>query len=197
MQLLNILSDWEKQDSSQNLTLELSAYSPGDAHHDFQDNAGLQHDYPNLDPISTQRDYILRYEQNIRSGDNQLNDPFHGYLGGEHSSASTPERHPECIAKRLIRPLEFDFFDVLPDRPEFLATPRHRLPEVKMISSFLLRRQFYRELSPLAFGQLLRETLTGLYVLLPPPLHLLFCLDFLFLFSNPSYRAAVSSVSGG
>lgn len=142
----------------------------------------------------------MRYEQNNTSGDNQLNDPFHGFLGGEHSSTSTRKRHPEYIAKRLIRPLEFDFFGVQPDRPEFLATPRHRLPEVKMISSFVLRRQFYRELSPFAFGQLLRETLTGLYVLLPPPLHLHFRSLFFFPFfplSNPPYYAAFSSIPGG
>lgn len=139
----------------------------------------------------------MRYEQNNTSGDNQLNSPFHGYLGGYHSSATTPKAHPEYIAKRVIRPLEFDFFGVQPTRPESFATRRHRLPEVKMISSFVLRRQFYRELAPLAFGQLLRETLTGLYVLLPPPLHLHFCLYFLFLFSNPPHYAAVSSKSGG
>lgn len=37
-----------------------------------------------------------------------------------------------------------------------------RLPEVKMVTSLLFRRQYYRELSPSALGRLLDESLTGL-----------------------------------
>jgi hypothetical protein len=159
--LLNILSSWEKKDSNQDLTLELSAYSPSDAKHCFQDNAALQNDYPNLGSISTQRDYIIRYETGLASGNNQLNDVFHGFSAGQYDSllAETP-RHPEAIAQRLIRPLEFDFFGI----PSKDARSKGMLPQVKMISSFVLRRQFYRELCPSAFSKLFRETLIGLYV---------------------------------
>lgn len=159
--LLNILSGWEKKDSNQDLTLELSAYSPSDQKHCFQDNATLQNDYPNLDSIGIQRDYIIRYEKGLANGDNQLNDIFHGFSAGQYNStlAETPH-HPEAIAQRLIRPLEFDFFGV----PSNDARSKGTLPQVKMISSFVLRRQFHRELCPFAFRKLFRETLIGLYV---------------------------------
>lgn len=141
--------------------MELSAHSPSDSDHCFRDNAGLREDYPNLDPMSTQRDYIMRYEKDITSGFKQLNDPFHGFSTGQYSSASTgTSLHPEDIAERLIRPLKFNFLYV----PLNQGQTEYRLPEVKMISSFILRRQFYRELCPYTFSKLLRETLIGLYV---------------------------------
>lgn len=115
----------------------------------------------------------MRYGKDITSTQGPLHNPsFHGFSDGQYSSISarTP-LHPERIAARLIRPLEFDFSDVAPNQ----AQSKHRLPEVKMISSFILRRQFYRELSPFTFGKLLRETLIGLYVE-SPPMQLLTCL---------------------
>lgn len=103
----------------------------------------------------------MRYEKALTSGNYQLNDPFHGFSTGRYRSVSTgTSLRPENIAERLIRPLEFDFFKVRPNQ----AQSKHRLPEVKMISSFILRRQFYRDLSPYTFNKLLQETLTGLYV---------------------------------
>lgn len=155
--LLDILSRWEKRDPNhkQDLTLELSAQSKSDSRHYFRGDAGLQPEYPNLGPVSAQRDYIMRYEQDITSGKDPLNDPVHGYSAGQFTGNATslgiPYR-PQSAAERVIKPLDFDFF---PSREK-------RFPEVKMISSFVLRRQFYRELEPRAFGILLHEALTGL-----------------------------------
>lgn len=154
--LLSILSTWERCDPDQDLTLEFSAYSPSDPHHYFQDNPGLQTSYPNLDPISIQRDYIIRYKQDVSSGESQLNDAFHGFSAGQYTSSTAIPHLSRArnIAERLIRPLEFDFSGI--------PANERRLPEVKMISTFTTRRQFYRDLCPHTFGKLLQEALTGL-----------------------------------
>lgn len=134
--------------------MEFSAYSPSDPHHYFQDNPGLQTGYPNLDPISIQRDYIIRYKEDITGGESQLNDAFHGFSAGQYSSSAAILHRTQNIAERLIRPLEFDSFGI--------PANEHKLPEVKMISTFTIRRQFYRDLCPHTFSKLLQEALTGL-----------------------------------
>lgn len=140
----------------QDLTLELSAQSPSDARHCFRGDAGLQPDYPNLGPVSAQRDYIMRYEQDITSGEKPLNDTAHGYSAGQFTgspaSLGTPNR-PQGAAERVIKPFSIvsSFFRV-----------KSRLPEVKMVSTLLVRRQFYRELDTNALVKLLRDALTDL-----------------------------------
>ncbi|KAI3391329.1 hypothetical protein diail_7520 [Diaporthe ilicicola] len=159
--ILSILSNWEKSDTNhgQDLTLELSASSPSDSQHSFRDYPGLQDDYPSLCQASTQRDYIVRYGQDITRGDKQLNDPFHDFSGGQHNSVQPQSwRSDQFVAERLIRPLLLDTFGVRFKRGQ----SKKSLPEVKMVSSFLLRRQFFRELHPIALCRLLRESLVCL-----------------------------------
>jgi hypothetical protein len=97
----------------------------------------------------------MRYERNLTSGDNPLDDIFHGFFAGHYSRILAGVAHdPKDSAKRVIRPLYFDFFGIPPDK--------RKLPEVKIISSFVLRRQFYRELNPCTFSKLLKEALVGL-----------------------------------
>lgn len=66
--------------------------------------------------------------------------------------AETSYRAPD-IPERLIRPLEFDSFGLPPNK--------HKLPEVEITSSSIVRRQFYRELCPHTLSRLLREALTS------------------------------------
>jgi hypothetical protein len=159
--LLNILSDWERHypDRNDGLTLELSAHSPCDAEHCFQDDAGLQPDYPHLDPIRTQRDYIIEYEKSFfnprdlpsHKSIRRLRHGFRNPIGFNSNIQAAPLG---SAAKRQIRPLQFDNSSGKGEK--------YQLPTVRMISSLVVRRQFYREMSPLSFGRLLREALTEL-----------------------------------
>lgn len=125
----------------------------------YQDHIGLQDDYPYLADSIVQREYAMRCHHDMNSKKNQLNDKFHGFKDGR---PQVPPQHPfmvmNMVGNRLIRPLDFDFFGVRFKRGQ----SKDRLPEVKMVASFLIRRQYYRELCPDAFSRLLIESLTGL-----------------------------------
>lgn len=150
--LLDILSTWEKNnvDHHPNLTLELSAHSPSDGQHVFQNEVGLRNTYPYLAGIGVQRQYMKQHR-----GD-EANDPFHSFEIGQSLPAQLKRVH---MAGRLIpQPLEFDFFGVRFKRGQ----SKDHLPRVKTISSFLIRRQCYRNVCPLALGRLFSESLTNL-----------------------------------
>ncbi|ROW02405.1 hypothetical protein VMCG_06077 [Cytospora schulzeri] len=159
--LLDILSTWENCDSGhgQELTLELSAHSPSDSQHIFQDEIGLQDDYPYLADSRVQKEYIMRCHNNMTSNNNRLKDDFHKFKTG--SSLAYPHQQQlemNLMANRLIRPLDFDFSKT----PIRRGQSKKRLPKVKMVTSLLIRRQYYRELCPSALGRLFTESLTGL-----------------------------------
>lgn len=115
--LLDILSTWESSDAGhgQELSLELSAHSLSDSQHMYQDQIGLQDDYPYLADSKVQRDFMMRCHHDATSKKNQLNDEFHELEDGKRHSLYL-HRHTrwlmEAMAKRLIRPLDFNFFDV-------------------------------------------------------------------------------------
>lgn len=167
---MDTLSRWEKTDTNhgQQLTLELSAHSPSDSQHLLKGDAEHEDDYPYRAGIAAQRDYIANHPVEVR----RLAPTLHEQI------ASAPTVHdlnnlvlPYTVdsnnpfpnlnggsAARLISPLTFDTFKVK-FRPE---QRRDRLPEVKMVSSFLMRRQYYRMLGVFALRTLVTESLTGL-----------------------------------
>lgn len=163
--LLDILSTWEKRDENhgQQLTLELSAHSPSDSQHLLKGDAEHEDDYPYRAGIDTQRKYIEDHTPVIRpplslQKSLRMSNHFH-----DHNLLFMPyslgmDNLNEDSAKRLISPLKFDFFRV----PKRAGQPRWRLPEVKMVSSFLMRRQYHRAPDGVALKTLVGESLTGL-----------------------------------
>lgn len=160
--LLEILSQWEKVDADhgQELTLQLSAHSPSDVTHKLMLNAVEKDDYPFRAGISAQREYIMRYYKDdvamllneIRNLSHDVNSISRVPFGAWDLYAG------RTFAERPLSRLDFDLFRVnlnAGQRPS-------RLPEVKMVSSLLLRRQHYRTLSNNALRTLVEESLTGL-----------------------------------
>lgn len=164
--LLEILSAWEKSRKGprQTFTLELSAHSPGDAKHQYQDDPGLQDDYPYLADDKIQREYIVRQLSN----NSKLTDDMHWFVNGQisypMSQPGVRDLFERAGAVRLAYPLDLDFDECRLKGTKSIqrSVGRLALPEVKMVSSLLLRRQYYRELSRRTLHQLFRETLTGL-----------------------------------
>lgn len=153
--LLDILSTWEKGniDHHQGLTLEFSAYSPSDSRHMFQNDELLQDTYPYLAEIDSQRQYLKQHVGRV------VTDHFHGFNNGLPPMALYSwSWDRQRIAQRLIpEPLEFDFFGVRFRRGQSKA----KLPEVKTVTSFLIRRQYYRDICPWALERLFDESLTN------------------------------------
>lgn len=155
--LLDILSTWEvlDPDHGQELTLELSAHSPSDSKHTLNHDAEDQDDYPYRASISGQRDYTERYNKDFGRLDiNEWERLSHGYnLDINYLTTGVMDLdHTLNFAKRPISLLNFDY------ATKYLS----RLPEVKMVSSFLMRRQSYRTLDNYALRRLVEESFTGL-----------------------------------
>lgn len=145
--LLDILSTWEKSNINldhQNLTLEFSAHSPSDSQHAFQNVLEIQNAYPYLDESSVQRQYMMQHRTGI------ITDLFQRL--GNRQSITVP------MAARLVRPLDFDFSGVRFKQGQ----SKDRLPEVKMVTSFLIRRQYYRDICTSALARLYNESLPNL-----------------------------------
>ncbi|KAI7775692.1 hypothetical protein LA080_006475 [Diaporthe eres] len=168
--LLDILSRWERTDANhgQQLTLELSAHSPCDSQHLLKDDVEHKDDYPYRAGIGAQRDYIASHPVEVRRLASTLHEQILSnptahdmnnlVLPYELDSNNPMPNLNRSSAARLISALKFDNFKVK-FRPE---QRRDRLPEVKMVSSFLMRRQYYRMLSVFALRTLVLESLTGL-----------------------------------
>lgn len=168
--LLDVLSRWEKTDANhgQQLTLELSAHAPCDWQHLLKGDVEHQDDYPYRAGIDAQRDYIARHPIELRrpastleelfSRDPEIHDLNVLELLNPNVSNHPIPNHNQGSAERLISSLKFDTFRVK-FRPE---QRRDRLPEVKMVSSFLMRRQYYRMLDFIDLRRLVMESLTGL-----------------------------------
>lgn len=156
---MDVLSGWEKLDPKhgQELTLELSAHSPSDSFHGLNHYAEDQDDYPYRASISGQRDYIeCYYKDAARLEINRYERIGHSYSSVNHINdlefGVIALDDAQNITERAISHLEFDHFS--PHQP--------RLPEVKMVSSFLMRRQFYRSLGNLTLRRLVEESFTAL-----------------------------------
>lgn len=130
--LLDILSPWEKSDIDhhQNLTLELSAHSPSDSQHMFQDDLRIQNTYPYLAEIGAQRQYMMKHRSDV------ITDHFHGFDNGQSITALRPRGIDRAqITERLTQSLGLDFFGVQFKRGQ----SKEHLPKVKMVTSFLTR----------------------------------------------------------
>lgn len=152
--MLDILSTWEVLDPNhgQELTLELSAHSPSDSKHTLNHDAEDQDDYPYRASISGQRDYTERYNRDVgRIRFNSFVEIAHRY-NLFTNYFDTVVSAPQDFAERPISLLNFDY----------AAKYQSRLPEVKMVSSFLMRRQSYRTLNNYALRRLVEESFTGL-----------------------------------
>lgn len=157
--LLDVLSRWEKLDPNhgQELTLELSAHSPSDSMHGLNRYAEDQDDYPYRASIFAQRDYIERYYKDaVRLKINHYERLGHIYSSVNHINdptfAVTAPNDAQNLAERAISLLKFDY----------ASKYQLRLPEVKMVSSFLMRRQFYRSIGYQTLRRLVAESFTAL-----------------------------------
>lgn len=153
--LLDILSSWEKSNVGhhQDLTLELSAHSPSDSQHMFRNDPKLQHTYPYLADANVQYQYMLQHRHDA------INDEFHGFDNGYAMTALRPRGFDSVkMAKRLTQSLDFDSFGVRFKRGQ----SRDHLPNVRMVTSFLIRRQYYRDICTSALRRLFNESLTNL-----------------------------------
>lgn len=150
--LLDILSTWEKRNiislENQDLTLEFSAQSPSDSQHAFRQVLGLQKDYPYLDESSVQRQYMIQLRDNITT------ELFQRIESDVQSFIPVTV----AMAARLIRPLDFNFSSVAFKQGQW----KYRLPEAKMVTSFVIRRQYLRDISVSALARLYDESLPRL-----------------------------------
>lgn len=155
---------WHK--NGRGLTLELSAGSPSDNEHHFKMWPTLQRDYPHLEDVDTQRKYLKTKAKT----DYYLSDDIHSIANGriDRYRASCyygltgkgwPQSRFGLTARRLVRALGFNFRDVALDIP---ANKALRFPEVKAVSTLLIRRQFYRDIATPSLTKLLSEGLTCL-----------------------------------
>lgn len=110
--------------------------------------------------MGVQKEFVTRCHHDPTSKKNQLVDVFHGFQDEEHTPVLLNQDWRLMIsgANRLIRPLEIDFTGIQFRKGQ----KKNRLPEVKMVSTFLTRRQYYRDLSPSALDKLFTHSLTGL-----------------------------------
>lgn len=171
--LLDAFSTWERLDPNhgQELTLELSAHSRSDSDHLLRGDAEHRKDYPHSAGIDLQRNYIERDLKPLRGGpisqfhqflDRTRDHDLNGILAADALAHGPTNARPVNMnrgsAERLISPLFLDF-------PNAQPWWRHRvdpLPEVRMVSCFLMRRQYYRFLARSTLMELVGESLTGL-----------------------------------
>ncbi|OAA52027.1 hypothetical protein NOR_00620 [Metarhizium rileyi] len=143
--LLGILSSWAPGGRrSGGLTLELAIKSPSDSRHFFDDITTYK-DYPfrSWDNLDETTDMTMFHVRNSRGGGIETR-PVHflysllGLLSPESFHAT--KRHLGSLL-------------------EFQGLKNRRLPRVEVINSLLLRRQFKRQMSPLALTKLVHESL--------------------------------------
>lgn len=188
--LLGILAEWEQYGLSEaqgkGLTLELSAHTPNEPFDLIEDEPVMNNDYPYLADDAVQKRYIAQFRQdrsNITYVEARVGRVT--YLVDTRYLGDRPHMSPRVgTGKMLIRPLGFTEPSAPPEKPRFpfelekddLPTEfrefsfpkpqpppvRAPLPEVKMVTSLLLRRQHHRDLFPKALNRLLSESLTGL-----------------------------------
>lgn len=150
---MNVLSQWTVLEPSsgrygrsiKGLELELGAYSPSDYRHTFQ-NFHLEPKHP-YEEIREVQDYPNEaYRQRIEQL-GSFNDPFHGWVNGRRDSESVI-----CLEakQRVMGTLEIKWGL----RKLGLS---HPLPEVKVVTRLLIRRQFYRKISGYSLGKLLNS----------------------------------------
>jgi hypothetical protein len=156
---LAIISQWKRSNYYQGheLLLELGAYSPSDSNHVFRDFR-LQEDYPYL----VQEDIEKKYDAyKLKEGrDTELNDLFHGWTNGRRQGKPTFESKKRVMG---TSPREFNFRDITGDS--------HRFPKVEIVTSLLIRRQYYRSFSADTLSKLFRESLTSLLWFRHEPWH--------------------------
>lgn len=153
------------------MTLELSAHSRSDSDHLLRGDAEHRQDYPHNAGISWQRNYIEHHlnllwgsplaQLFLFMGSNHYHD-MNGILAARAlvfgATNATPVNMNEDAAQRLISPLCLDF----PNAQLWWRRRVDRLPEVRMVSSFLMRRQYYRPLAYSTLVDLVGNSLTGL-----------------------------------
>ena len=150
--LLITLSKWTGFAGShrqQGLTLELGAYSPSDSKHAFRD-FHLEHNYAYQEKKDLETNceaYKLRAD---KLGLDSLNDPFHWWVNGHRDDISLESK------QRIMGTLT-----IKPNLPKFYALSQV-FPKVDIVTSLLIRRQFYRKIAANSLGKLLRETFTCL-----------------------------------
>ncbi|KAK3333402.1 hypothetical protein B0T19DRAFT_125100 [Cercophora scortea] len=134
--LLRILSTWEPVGNQRKgITLELSAYSPSDSGHCLQDHSFDAVSYSESDfpvdssppgPLDPHRRFLAR-----KSTKNRFIDGDHFWSDGKWAPPEGLNR-ADVLARAMGIPLRF------PLDPELV------LPQVGVVTRFLMRRQFYR-----------------------------------------------------
>lgn len=143
--LLGILSTWVPRGRSGGLTLELAIKSSSDSRH-YYDDITTHHDYP------------------FRSWDNRdetiVMTIFHKQKKYFYNRIGTRPRHYQTAISALSRPQDFHPAGrYLGSLLQFQGLKNSHLPRVEIIDSLLIRRQFQRQMSPLALTKLIHESL--------------------------------------
>jgi hypothetical protein len=152
--LLTVLSKWPKRIEDprtpkrmrlEGLTLEISAYSPSDCKHGFRDFR-LQDDYPiwfDCDKYTDQmRDWPAERQRASQMKLERYHDPGHGWENGRQTAVSLGAR------KRITQRLRLCGGDGAKTTPP-------RLPKVRVVTAFTIRRQSYRAIDTPTLKKLL------------------------------------------
>ena len=144
--LLRTLALGSRQDGQDGMTLEISVHSPSDTQHFFRDFR-IDDDYP----VHSGDDLSIR---NI--GDLAI---FHARKQFFQWSLRPLDMVPHHCLDITGRPPQGAVQRCLGTPLDFLSRLSGVLPRVPIVSEFLMRRQHYRQLSPIALARLFSESL--------------------------------------
>jgi hypothetical protein len=142
--LLGILSTWVPRDRSRGLTLELGIKSSSDYRHYFNDFT-MHDDYPfrswdNLDQTGRMAMFHMRNSHLFRVEPRPWHDHPRNWAFGRLAGWNAAGRYLGSLL-------------------QFRGLKNRHLPRVETVNSLLIRHQFKRQMSPLALGKLVHESL--------------------------------------
>ena len=147
---LGILSTWDG-DATGGLTLDLSAHSPSDVEHVFRDST-LEDNHP-----YHHEEDLVDYGFSGTISKTILDETHVPWSIRLWPRSRRPARPTHGETQRLYgTPLEFR------EWTGSVTVPESDLPRATIVKGLLTRYQFYRQISPEALGQILRESLVAL-----------------------------------
>jgi hypothetical protein len=135
------------------ITLEFSAQSPSDSAHFFQSLYHLRPDYPHFASPEKHFAYVNKQKRHLPT-----TDPAHGYGRGNSRAVRINHMYAQKnYARRLVRPLKFDFRDL--GMSDWVASevPRASLPKSPCVTELLIRRQYFRDIETSSLSWLLKS----------------------------------------
>ncbi|OIW22768.1 hypothetical protein CONLIGDRAFT_687186 [Coniochaeta ligniaria NRRL 30616] len=148
--LFTVLASLGPPAGRKGLALEFSAHSPSDSRHAFRSWYNFQRDYPHFATLAAQSEYIDTHQFNTRlQGE-------HAYLARILQLRMYDQRRRD-MAQRLVRPLKFNIKGFPKATREASQAPWPALREASIVTEFLIRRQYLRDISTTSMTWLLRS----------------------------------------